>query len=256
MQRIIQTRLNEALSRPTLTRLHRATGGNPMMFLEMAQALQRRAAEPAASDPLPFPADFRVLVTERLRGLAPANARGVAADGRPRAADGDRRGRRGRRCRPGRAGVWRRRSPRASLSSTVERVRFTHPLIASIPYSDLTGRRSPALHQRLAASVTDPEEHARHAALGSDAPSSVVAMALDSAAAHARRRGSIDAAAELAQLALSRTPDVEPENGCGGALKPRAICSCSATPAGRECCWMLGSPRRYRGRLGWRHCCS
>jgi len=63
MQRIIRTRLNEALSRPTLTRLHRATGGNPMMFLEMAQALQRRAAEPAASDPLPFPADFRVLVT-------------------------------------------------------------------------------------------------------------------------------------------------------------------------------------------------
>ena len=63
MQRIVQTHLSHALARPTLTRLHRATGGNPMMCLEMARALQRRGAEPSATDPLPVPAIFRLLVT-------------------------------------------------------------------------------------------------------------------------------------------------------------------------------------------------
>ncbi len=87
-----------------------------------------------------------------------------------------------------------------------ERVRFTHPLISSIPYSDLSPAARRWLHERLATTVTDPEERARHAALGSDEPSSLVAAALDDAARHARRRGSIDAAAELAQLAVSRTP--------------------------------------------------
>src|SRR5260370_28276590 len=71
LQRIVQTRLGQSLSRPTLTRLHRATGGNPMMFLEMARALQRRGREPDAGEPLPVPADLRLLVAERLRGLSP-----------------------------------------------------------------------------------------------------------------------------------------------------------------------------------------
>ena len=71
LQRIVQTRLGQYLSRPTLTRLHRATGGNPMMFLEMARAMQRRGCEPNADEPLPVPADLRSLVTERLQGLSP-----------------------------------------------------------------------------------------------------------------------------------------------------------------------------------------
>jgi predicted ATPase len=69
LQRIVSTRLDQILSRPTLTRLHQATGGNPMMCLEMARALQRLGREPAADEPLPVPADLRLLVTQRLRGL-------------------------------------------------------------------------------------------------------------------------------------------------------------------------------------------
>ena len=38
------------------------------------------------------------------------------------------------------------------------------------------------------------------------APSADVAASLDVAAQHARRRGSLDAAAELTQLALRKTP--------------------------------------------------
>jgi DNA-binding CsgD family transcriptional regulator len=236
MQRIIQARLREALSRPTLTRLHRATGGNPMMFLEMAQALQRRGAEPAASDPLPFPADFRVLVTERLRGLAPQTREALlltAALAQPTvtavaAAVGD----------AGEAGRCLEEAIAAGvLELDGQRVRFTHPLIASIPYSDLTQAARRVLHDRLAASVTDPEEHARHAALSSDEPSSVVADALESAAGHARRRGNIDAAAELAQLAVSRTPAGEPDD------------QLRRTVEAARYLFLLGDPGRARGLL-------
>ena len=69
MQRIVQAELGQTLTRPTLTRLHHATGGNPMMSVEMGRALQRRGREPVADEPLPVPADLKVLVTERLRGV-------------------------------------------------------------------------------------------------------------------------------------------------------------------------------------------
>lgn len=210
MQRIIQIRLHEPLARPILTRLHRATGGNPMMCLEMARALQRRGAGFSASDPLPVPADFRVLVIERLRGLAPQTREALlltAALAQPTvtavaAAVGD-------------AAAAARSLEEAVAAGVLEvdgeRVRFTHPLIASIPYADLSLAARRALHERLARTVTDLEERARHAALGSVGPSSAVAAALDSAARLARRRGSIDAAAEFAQLALSRTATNDPD---------------------------------------------
>ena len=55
---MVQSRLGERFSRPTLTRLHQATGGNPMMFLEMSRALQRRGRDPQVDEPLPVPADL------------------------------------------------------------------------------------------------------------------------------------------------------------------------------------------------------
>ena len=88
-----------------------------------------------------------------------------------------------------------------------DRIRFTHPLIASIPYADLPAEQRLRLHARLATVVSDPEERARHAALGSSAPSGDICAALEAASQHARRRGSIDAAAEFAELAAARTPD-------------------------------------------------
>jgi DNA-binding CsgD family transcriptional regulator len=205
LQRIIATRLSLTLSRPTLTRIHQATGGNPMVCLEMARALQRRGHEPAAGEPLPLPADLRVLVTERLRGLSPQTRDLLlvtAALAQPTISTVA-------------AAIEEANDAARSLADAVEagvleldgeRVRFTHPLIASIPYADLTADARRALHGRLAATVSDPEERARHAALGTTEASYEVAAALDAAARHARRRGSIDAAAELAELAIARTP--------------------------------------------------
>ena len=233
VQRIVATRLDMSLSRPTLTRLHQATGGNPMVCLEMARALQRRGREPAADEPLPVPSDLRVLVTERLRGLsddarelllltaamahptidAVAAVMSAPPGGPPGLAEAVT------------AGV---------IELDGERLRFTHPLLASIPYADLTPDVRRRLHARLAEAIKDPEEHARHAALGSVGADAGVAASLDAAARRARSRGSIDAAAELAELAISRTPPDQPDE-----LLRRAV-------EAAEYLFRLGDPTKAR----------
>ena len=236
LQRIVQLRLGQFLSRPTLTRLHRATGGNPMMFLEMASALQRRGREPEADEPLPVPADLRLLVTERLQGLSPQTRQLLlltAALAQPTAsrvasAIGD-------------ADRYQRSVAEALEAGVLElddqRLHFAHPLIASIPYQDLAPDARQVLHLRLAQTVTDPEQHARHAALAAPAPSGPVAAALDLAAQHARGRGSLDSAAELAELAVTMTPP-----GQRGDLLRRTV-------AVAEYLFLLGDPARARATL-------
>ncbi len=205
LQQIVRTRLSMTVSRATLTRLHQATGGNPMVSLEMARALQRQGHEPAAHEPLPVPSDVRLLVAERVRGLSDS-ARDVllicSALAHPSvdlvaAAMDSPQGASAALAEVVQSGV---------LELTGQRLRFTHPLLASIPYAQLLPDDRRALHLRLAAVVGGPEEHARHIALGSVGPDAAVADALEVAAGHARRRGSPDAAAELAELAISRTP--------------------------------------------------
>jgi DNA-binding CsgD family transcriptional regulator len=208
LQRIVSAQLGQSFSRPTLTRLHEATGGNPMVCLEMARALQRRGREPDVGEPLPVPADLRLLVTERLQGLSEA-ARQVllvtAALAHPTvtavvAAFSDSEASSRALTEASAAGL---------LEFDGERIHFIHPPIASIPYAALAPGDRRRLHRQLAASVSEAEERARHAALGSLERSASVADALDAASRHARGRGSIDAAAELAELAVSRTPATE-----------------------------------------------
>ena len=233
LQRLASARLGQFLSRPTLTRLYRATGGNPMMFLELARAIQRRGREPHPDEPLPVPADLRSLVTERLRGLRPQTrylllvtaALAHSTVGGVAAAIGD-----ADECQRGlseavEAGV---------LELDGQRLRFAHPLIASIPYEDLEPPARRQLHERLAQTVTDPEQHARHAALGTAHASASVAAALEVAARHARSRGSLESAAELAALAMTMTPASDPED-----LLRR-------TTSAAEYLFLLGDPTRAR----------
>ena len=84
-----------------------------------------------------------------------------------------------------------------------ERLRFTHPLLASAITGRTVGEAKRTLHERLAAVALDPEEQARHLALGASAPNAKVAAALDAAAWQARDRGAATAAAELAEPAPS-----------------------------------------------------
>ncbi len=50
------------------------------------------------------------------------------------------------------------------------RIRFAHPLLAAAVYESVPARRRRAVHRMLAGRVDDPEERARHLALGSDGP--------------------------------------------------------------------------------------
>ncbi len=87
-----------------------------------------------------------------------------------------------------------------------DRLRFTHPLLASAVYqrTPLTRRRE--LHARLATIVHDPEERARHLALSVEGPDVAVAAALEEAAVLAFSRGAPQSAAELWEMARRATP--------------------------------------------------
>jgi len=86
-------------------------------------------------------------------------------------------------------------------------VRFTHPLLAAEAYAGLGEARRHDLHRRLAAVVTEQEEHARHLALSTAGPDETVAQQLEEAAERAHSRGAPDAAADLAERAIALTPD-------------------------------------------------
>ena len=205
LQQIINGTTSFTVSRPTLARLHHATAGNPMLALEMANALHRRGFEPAPDEPLPVPADIRVLVAERVNGLsAPAQDVVVLCSALTHPSVGT---------------LARLVADPASLPRELvelsraevmeadgARLRFLHPLLSSVPYEMLSNEERRNLHLRIASAVDDPEEHARHVALGTDGADDAVAAGLDVAADHARHRGGAAVAAELAALAVVRTP--------------------------------------------------
>jgi DNA-binding CsgD family transcriptional regulator len=87
-----------------------------------------------------------------------------------------------------------------------DRIRFTHPLLASVLYVGLDDEERRMLHRRLADRVSSSEERARHLALAADGPDPDVAATLEQAAADARGRGASAAAAELGELCRRLTP--------------------------------------------------
>ena len=89
-------------------------------------------------------------------------------------------------------------------------IRFAHPLLASEVYGALDDADRADLHRRLAGVVSEPEEHARHLALGATGSDPDVAEALDAAAVRAHGRGAPDAAAELSELAAGLTAETDP----------------------------------------------
>ena len=86
------------------------------------------------------------------------------------------------------------------------RLRFAHPLLASICYEQAPIWKRRAIHGALARAVVDVEERARHMALSVDGPDAVAASYLDAAFEQAAARGATAAAAELSELAADLTP--------------------------------------------------
>src|SRR6185312_3417914 len=87
-----------------------------------------------------------------------------------------------------------------------EMLRFTHPLLRSVLYAEMTPEQRREVHQRLAARAGDIEERAWHLAHGADRPYEKTARMLDAAARHAASRGAPEAAAALKEQATRLTP--------------------------------------------------
>jgi DNA-binding CsgD family transcriptional regulator len=210
LYQLLKERLGLGLTRPELVRLHDITAGNPFFALEMGRELARARARLAPGRPLPVPGNLRKLLGGRLARLR-AETREVlltaAALAGPTveqlaAAHGLGEHTVEALEEAARAGV---------LELEDSRVRFSHPLLASVCYEEAPLWRRRAAHRRVAAAVAEVEERARHLALAANGPDKRVAYVLVEAANHAAARGATAAAAEFFELAGELTPLDSPE---------------------------------------------
>ena len=202
---VIDGRLGASLPRPLLARVSDASGGNPFFALEIARALEAAPADTSVGGPLRLPPSLEELSAARVRQLSEPGQRVVlatAALSQPTIAnlvDA---------CAPesdARAALVEAEEAGVLLSDG-ERVRFTHPLIASAVYGSASPERRRQLHERLASVVSDSEQRARHLALSATKPDEQIAAALEQAAQQAAARSAQRAAAELLEAAGRLTP--------------------------------------------------
>ncbi len=193
LHRLLTDRRGIELPRPALARILETSRGNPLFAIELA-----------SGHPVGAPDSLRDALRARLATL-PANTLEVLAtvaalaQPTPELAA---------------AGLDQPGTGLDALDLAVQervvqlegsRVRFTHPLLATLCYEHVPPRRRRAMHARLADAVTDVEQRARHRALATEGANADVASVLDAAAEHAAARGATAAAAELTELAVERT---------------------------------------------------
>ena len=194
LERLLAARLDGRLSEQSLAGIHDRSRGNPLFALEIGRAMLQRG-------------DLRE------RGRRPDPGEPARARARPPRApaatcprgDGDRRGAVEAHADADHCGHGQPDSAAAiEAAATVgivelegDRVRFAHPLLASITYAQIPPARRRSLHARLAEILEDPEERGRHLALATERADAAVAAALDEAARRARARGAPASAAEL-----------------------------------------------------------
>jgi DNA-binding CsgD family transcriptional regulator len=206
LHHLLKERVDLDLTRPELGRVHEASAGNPFFALELGRELVRTGSRPTAGKALPVPESLHDLLGGRLARL-PTDTGDVvlfaAALARPTVelvvkAHGHRE-------------TVVQALDTAAREGVVElddsRLRFAHPLLASICYEQAPIWKRRAVHGALARAVADVEERARHMALSVDGPDAVAASYLDAAAEQAAARGATAAAAELSELAADLTPD-------------------------------------------------
>jgi DNA-binding CsgD family transcriptional regulator len=201
IHQLLRDRLDRSVARPTLIRLHEASGGNPFYALELAQALGAEGSVRDPTRPLPVPAQLEELVAARLDGFTGATHEAlVLASAHARLTVSE----------LGVVGIEPGALEPAVRENVIElhrgTVRFTHPLLASVLYQGLSAVERQRAHRLLAELVLDPHGRARHLALSTDTPDADLAAALEQAAVAAAAQGAPMAAAELGEHALRLTP--------------------------------------------------
>jgi DNA-binding CsgD family transcriptional regulator/predicted negative regulator of RcsB-dependent stress response len=233
VQRVLRTQLGQVLPRPLLVRVVAVSGGNPLFALEIARALVAAPALPSPGDALPVPESVSRLLADRVAALGRPSQRALLAASamvRPKPSDV------ARVLGPSEDAVSALEEAEDAQIVTLdgERIRFAHPLFASVLYASAGPATRRQLHRQLADVVTDPEERAWHLARGATGPEEHAASALDRAARAARARGAPESAAELAQLSRQLTPSDR------GALAVRRAMNAA------DCCFEAGDTARAR----------
>ena len=203
LDRILRSRLSLGLPRPVLVQLHRASGGNPFYALEIGRAVQQGERR-VAGEILPVPETLKGAVEAHLRELKPRTRAAlgtVAALSRPTTSVvGTALGSRTSHA------ILTEAEDAGVVDVDGEAIRFSHPLLRSVLYREVSAEERQRIHRRLARIAGDAPERARHLALSVDGPDATVAAALDEGAEAAHARGAPEAAAALKQEALRLTP--------------------------------------------------
>ncbi|HEY7795154.1 MAG TPA: AAA family ATPase [Gaiellaceae bacterium] len=254
----LRLRLGLAAPRPLLTRVAQVSGGNPFYALELARA--------STGGSLTVPRTLHDLVGTRLDSLSPPGrmATFVAATlSRPTLEllariEGEK----------GRAGVAEAAAAGVVEVDEEERIRFSHPLLATAVYEAAPPEARRSLHSRLATIVDTIEERARHLAASATRPDATVAAEVERGAEAAALRGAPSAAAKLYDAAARLTPPADVETTVrlllahAGALAAAGDLEAArevrqrtleAAPAGRlraltlrelfKSAWFLGTPQ-------------
>jgi DNA-binding NarL/FixJ family response regulator/tetratricopeptide (TPR) repeat protein len=203
ISRLLTDTVARKLPRRALQRVHEISGGNPLYALALGAELARGNGSLGDWRELPIPGSLGDAIAQRLERVrtgveAPLFAVAALADptvGVLDAALGEFD-----------AADLHDAVDAGVIEVTQERLRFTHPLLASVHYASVPAQERHELHLRLAGAVADPEERALHLALGTREPDEDVAGELERAASLAARRGAPEAAAELLEHAIRLTP--------------------------------------------------
>ena len=192
--RMLRLQTREPLTRRALTRIAAAAGGNPLYALELLRALPPGEV---STGPLALPPSLREMVATRLTGLGEETEElllAVAALADPTLEV------LGHALGTEVPLLIARAEDQGVLELRGRRVRFSHPLLAEGTLAHAPAGRRRAMHRRLSEVVTDPEDRARHLALGAVLPDALPALV--DAARSARARGAPAAGAELLELAI------------------------------------------------------
>lgn len=202
LRRILVERLGATLPRSTVVRVHAAAGGNPLFALEIGRLLAQRGAI-APGELLPVPDDISALVRARVAALPTATRDLLLAAALLARPTVERIG----RAFDGPIDDELEPAERAAVAALDrDEIAFAHPLHAAAVVALATAAERRRMHRRLAGTVKELEERARHVALATDGPDETAANLLDDAAASARAKGRLHAAAELFEWARTLTP--------------------------------------------------
>lgn len=196
---LISARLGRTLPRPSITRIHEISGGNPFFALELARFIVENPGRAAIGLPDALAAlvrhnigrpddDVAAVLLAAASAALPTVERVSLATG----------------ISPERV-VELAESEQATGVVEVDGswLRFRHPLFATGVYGAAEPAARRGMHRRLAEIVEEPELTARHLALAATTGDPDTAKALDAAAEVTQARGAPAVAAELIELAIS-----------------------------------------------------